>query len=74
MPEVEDAAIKNAIELVEEIGGRIFIIHTATDKDVELAAQARTRGLDIIVETCTYYLVFTEEMLIRDDEKSSGSA
>jgi len=66
-PEVEDAAIQHAIELVEQIGGRVFIVHTATDKGVELAARARARGLDIFVETCTHYLIFTEEMLMRDD-------
>ena len=65
--EVEDAAIQNAIKLVEEIGGRVFIVHTATDKGVELAARARARGLDVIVETCTHYLIFTEDMLKRDD-------
>ena len=64
---VEDTAIQDAIKLVEEIGGRVFIVHTATDKGVELAAQARARGLDIVVETCTHYLIFTEDMLKRDD-------
>jgi len=66
-PEVEEAAIQRAIQLVEEIGGRVFIVHTATDKGVELVARARARGLDVIAETCTHYLIFTEEMLKRDD-------
>lgn len=66
-PEVEDRAIRRAIQLVREVGGRLFIVHMATAEGVALVAAARAEGLEVIAETCTHYLVFTEEMLRRAD-------
>jgi dihydropyrimidinase len=66
-PIVEETAIKNAIRLVEKVGGRLFIVHLASDKGMEMIAKARGQGLSIQAETCTHYLVFTDKMLERDD-------
>lgn len=66
-PEVENAAVARAIEAARETGGRLFIVHMATAEGVGLVAAARTEGVDVRAETCTHYLVFTEDMLARGD-------
>jgi dihydropyrimidinase len=45
----------------------VFIVHMSSADGAELVAGARSEGVDIIAETCTHYLVFTDEMLERDD-------
>jgi len=66
-PEVENRAIARCIEILRDIGGRLFIVHMTTAEGIEMVAAARGAGLDILAETCTHYLVFTEEMLRRKD-------
>ncbi len=66
-PEVENTAIARCIDMVAEVGGRLFIVHMTTAEGVEMVGAARGRGLDLLAETCTHYLVFTEEMLYRPD-------
>jgi len=65
-PEAEDLAISRCIQIARETGGRLFIVHMATDKGVELVEKAK-RELDVYAETCTHYLIFTEKMLERED-------
>ncbi len=66
-PGAEEKAIKRCIQLVRETYGRLFIVHLASAEGVELVGAARKEGLDIIAETCTHYLMFTEKMLERKD-------
>jgi dihydropyrimidinase len=66
-PEVETAAIRRSINAARETGGRLFIVHMASAGGVGLVATARDEGLDVHAETCTHYLVFTEDMLGRED-------
>ncbi len=66
-PEVEIRAIQSCIKLAKETCARIFIVHMATASGVELVGEARGEGLEIIAETCTHYLIFTDTMLERED-------
>jgi dihydropyrimidinase len=66
-PEVENKAIARCIQMVRDIGGRLFIVHMTTAEGVEMVGAARGAGLDVLAETCTHYLLFTEEMLRRAD-------
>jgi dihydropyrimidinase len=66
-PEAENLAIRRCIQLIRETNGRLFIVHMATDKGVELVEKAQRDGLNVYAETCTHYLVFTEKMLERED-------
>ena len=66
-PEVETTAIRRSIEAACVTGGRLFIVHMASAEGIGLVASAREEGLDVQAETCTHYLIFTEEMLCRDD-------
>jgi dihydropyrimidinase len=66
-PECEDLAIRQAIEIARETGGRLFIVHLASDEGLRMVSDARTGGVDVLAETCTHYLIFSEKMLERDD-------
>jgi dihydropyrimidinase len=64
---VENEAIRRGIQLVREVGGRLFIVHLSSAKGMEMIDTARSEGLDVLAETCTHYLVLTEDMLYRED-------
>jgi dihydropyrimidinase len=64
---VENKAIKSSIQLVREVGGRLFIVHLSSAEGIEMVGAARGEGLDVLAETCTHYLFFTEDMLRRKD-------
>ena len=66
-PEVENKAMENVIALNRQTGGRTFIVHLTTKEGVDMVGRARGEGLDVIAETCTHYLVMTDEMLERDE-------
>jgi dihydropyrimidinase len=65
--EVENTAIANCIEVVRQVGGRLFIVHLTTAEGVQMVGRARGDGLDVLAETCTHYLIYTEEVLRRED-------
>jgi len=66
-PEVETKAIRRIIGMARKTGGRFFIVHLASPGGLDLLTRAMDEGVDIRPETCTHYLVFTEEMLERED-------
>jgi len=66
-PEVENKAIERCIRMVREVGGRLFIVHMTTAEGVDMVGAARGEGLDVLAETCTHFLVFTGDMLHRED-------
>jgi dihydropyrimidinase len=65
--DVENLAIEKCIDVVREIGGRLFIVHMATADGIDRVKAARQEGLQVFAETCTHYLTFTEEVLKRED-------
>ena len=66
-PESENKAISQCIEVSRETGCRVFIVHLSSAAGAELVGMGRAQGVDILAETCTHYLVFTDEMLERED-------
>jgi len=66
-PEVETEAIRGIVEMARNTGAKFFVVHLASDGGLRLITAARAEGLDITAETCTHYLMFTEEVLERDD-------
>ncbi|MFC1660010.1 dihydropyrimidinase [Gemmatimonadota bacterium] len=66
-PEVETEAIRRIVEMARESGGRFFVVHLASPGGLDLVTEAVAQGVDIRAETCAHYLVFTEEMLDRED-------
>jgi len=65
--ETENTAISRAIDLSRATGGRVFIVHMTTSEGVRMVAAARAAGVDIVAETCTHYLMFTDDVLKQED-------
>jgi allantoinase len=57
----ECEAVELALTVAEETRARLHIVHLSSGAALMLAAEARTRGVDVTVETCPHYLYFTEQ-------------
>jgi len=53
--------------MVREVGGKLFVVHLSSAEGLKMVGAARGEGLDVLAETCTHYIVLTEDMLHRDD-------
>jgi len=58
--QVEATAVSNLINIAQETGCRIHIVHLSSVKGLELIRKARKVGLNITTETCPHYLYFTK--------------
>ena len=58
-------AIVQAAELAGEAGAKLHIVHVSSGTGVVAAAEARSRGVDVSIETCGHYLFFTESDIER---------
>jgi dihydropyrimidinase len=65
--EAENKAIGACVEIAQETGARVFVVHMASADGADLVSAARAQGVDVLAETCTHYLLFTEAMLERPD-------
>ena len=54
-------AIARAIELAQESGCSLHVVHVSTGRGVAQVAAARARGVDVTCETCPHYLVLADE-------------
>jgi allantoinase len=59
--DAEFHAIALLIQLAEEFGTPIHIVHLSSTEALPMIAEARQRGVPITVETCTHYLWFSAE-------------
>jgi allantoinase len=53
----ETAAVATALELAEQTGCALHIVHLSSADAVDLVVGARARGVDVTCETCPHYLV-----------------
>jgi allantoinase len=58
-------AIQRAALLAGEAGAKLHIVHVSSGRGVSAALEARSRGVDISIETCPHYLYFTEDDMLR---------
>ena len=61
----ELAAIERALELAEETGCSLHVVHVSIGDGVAAVAEARGRGVDATCETCPHYLVLTADDMER---------
>lgn len=54
-------ATQNIIELARETGAKVHICHVSHPDVAEAIRRAQHEGVDVTAETCSHYLVFTEE-------------
>src|SRR5690606_28517135 len=55
----EVETIRRMIFLAERTGCPLHVVHTSVGAGPDLGAEARSRGLDVTVETCPHYLTRT---------------
>jgi len=60
-PVAELDAIQRALLFAEETGARLHIVHISSGRGVAMAAAAKSRGVDVSIETCAHYLFFTDD-------------
>ncbi|MEO7166100.1 MAG: allantoinase AllB [Spartobacteria bacterium] len=63
--EVELDAIRIALDLAQETGCRLHIVHVSCGRGVALVADAREHGVDVTCETCPHYLFLTDKDMVR---------
>ena len=54
-------AIARALELAEETGCSLHVVHVSSGRGVRLVTEARAEGVDVTCETCPHYLALDEE-------------
>ena len=59
-PVSETEAVGRACELALAAGARLHLCHVSVPRSVDVVDRFRGDGLDVTVETCPHYLVFTE--------------
>jgi len=63
----EEEAVKRAVFLAGKSGGNLYVVHTTTAGAVKIAAEARKRGVGVIIETCPQYLVLNKNVFEKKD-------
>ena len=63
--EAEALAVRRCIELCEQTGAPLHVVHLACAEGLAAIRDAKARGVPITVETCPHYLAFTDEDLDR---------
>ncbi len=60
-PAAESAAIDQVIEHASRTGARTHLLHLSSAQALPALRAARTSGVDLTIETCPHYLVFSAE-------------
>jgi allantoinase len=63
--ELELAAIRTAVDIAGETGCGLHLVHVSSPEGVELARDAKRRGVDVSVETCPHYLLLSDMDVVR---------
>ncbi|NMA68014.1 MAG: allantoinase AllB [Desulfitobacterium sp.] len=59
-------ATQNIIDLAKEVGAKIHICHVSHPRVAEAIRQAQIEGVDVTAETCSHYLTFTDQDVIKN--------
>lgn len=59
----EMEAIQRAVLFSEAIGNRLYICHMTIEQGAAYLKQAKSRGINVTVETCPHYLIFDKNIL-----------
>ncbi|HWI64896.1 MAG TPA: dihydropyrimidinase, partial [Symbiobacteriaceae bacterium] len=63
----EAEATGRACRLAEMAGAKLYVVHVTCREALEEIEIARRRGIPVLAETCTHYLLFTADELARRD-------
>ena len=65
----ESEAVNRVLTFAEMINAKIYFFHITTKESVDLIRKAKSRGVDVIAETCTHYLTLHKD---RYEDPDSG--
>jgi dihydropyrimidinase len=60
--ETEINAIREVINLSQQTGCSVYIVHTSTGQGAQLIREAKDKGLNVFGETCIQYLILDDEV------------
>lgn len=63
----EEEAVRRVLYYAEMLQAPIYFFHISTKGAVEQIRAAKARGIDVIAETCSHYLMMTDEQNKGDD-------
>lgn len=63
----EAECIARMIYFAEQTGARIYIVHVSTKEGVDLIREAKRRGVKVEAETCSHYLLLTEDVYKKEE-------
>lgn len=63
----EDVMIARDLMLAELTGARVHICHVATERGIELVAQAKKKGLNVTCEVAPHHFTLTDESIVEYD-------
>ncbi len=66
-PESESNAIRRIVNVIKQTNGRLYIVHLSSRAGLDVASAARSEGHDVFAETTPHYLIFTDDVLARED-------
>jgi dihydropyrimidinase len=61
--QAENVAIQRVVDLMKNERAPVYIVHASTADSVKIIQKAQSEGDPIHCETCTHYLILTEDML-----------
>lgn len=61
--EAENVAIQRVVDLMKQEPAPVYIVHASTAESVQIIQKAQSEGVPIRSETCTHYLILTEDVL-----------
>ncbi len=59
--EGEAGMIERDLRLLEQVGGRLHVLHVSVARAVDLIRDAKRRGLPVTAEACPHHFVLTDE-------------
>ncbi|MFC0558941.1 allantoinase AllB [Halalkalibacter alkalisediminis] len=63
--QAEYVAIEHALGLAEKTGAAVHFVHVSCPEAIELINHYKQKGVDVTVEICPHYLLFTDEDFIK---------
>lgn len=57
----EEENLRRALFYAEITGAPLYVVHMSIGQGIDLIAAAKARGVNVIAETCTHYLQFTQD-------------
>ncbi len=64
---IEAEATSRAVDFVEITGSPLYIVHVASGQGLQAIRRGRRRGLPVMAETCSQYLVLTDKNIDTPD-------